>query len=448
MTAADSPTLAPMPLRARALTVIVAMLALFAAATASAAPPRTESAAEGLTVPNGPDRAFDGGALPRSLERGGSIGRSKLKRKLSRLAGQAPGSSGYYVYDMSAGKKPILFDRAPGHRRKLASNEKMFTTLTAMHRLGPGSRIVTRVKAKKSKRKRRVKGNIYLIGAGDPTFGSGGVNDLARQVRQEGIRRVSGRVVADDSVFDRRRGVPGTGWRASVDLPPLGGLVYGGSTYSGDPAKRAGEEVRDALRRRGVKVGGKVKVGRAPGSLRGSDAIAEFGSPRIKSIVKATNKDSINFYAEMLLKRLWAEPGRRGTTGGGAKAVERFARDLGSDVSARDGSGLTHANKASPRNVVRLLIGAERDAELAKPFYKSLSIAGRDGTLAGRMNGSRAEGRCRGKTGTVHGVSNLSGYCRTKKGLIAFSLLMNGVSSYDYARAIQDRMVAQIARYG
>ena len=48
-----------------------------------------------------------------------------------------------------------------------------------------------------------------------------------------------------------------------------------------------------------------------------------------------------------------------------------------------------------------------------------------------RMGGSLAAGRCRGKTGTIDGVSNLSGYCRSGRGLVAFSLLMNGVAGYD-----------------
>ena len=107
---------------------------------------------------------------------------------------------------------------------------------------------------------------------------------------------------------------------------------------------------------------------------------------------------------------------------------------------------LTSGNKASPRNVVRLLVAAQRDDELAKPLFKSLSIAGRDGTLANRMGGSPAAGRCRGKTGTLTGVSNLSGYCKTRNGLVVFSLLMNGVSDLGGAHAVQDAMVAQIAR--
>ncbi len=241
--------------------------------------------------------------------------------------------------------------------------------------------------------------------------------------------------------------MPDTNYQAGVDIAPLSGLVYGGSTYDGDPAKAAAREFRDALRKRGVRIGGKVKVGHVPSSLRDADPLASFESPKLKSIVRATNKDSINFYAEMLLKRLWAEPGRKGTTSGGVKAVERFAKDVGSKVHARDGSGLTDNNESSPRNVVRLLIAAQRDEELAKPLFKSLAIAGKDGTLADRMEGSSAAGRCRGKTGTIDGVSNLSGYCKSDGGLIAFSLLMNGVTSYDYARSLQDKMVAQIARY-
>ena len=148
----------------------------------------------------------------------------------------------------------------------------------------------------------------------------------------------------------------------------------------------------------------------------------------------------------MLLKRLGAKGGRKGTTNGGAKAVERFARQVGSRVRARDGSGLTASNRSSPRNVVRLLIAAQRDDELAKPLFKSLAIAGKDGTLRSRMNGSAAAGRCRGKTGTLTGVSNLSGYCKTKRGLVVFSLLMNGVSSLDAAHHIQDEMVVAISR--
>jgi D-alanyl-D-alanine carboxypeptidase len=53
----------------------------------------------------------------------------------------------------------------------------------------------------------------------------------------------------------------------------------------------------------------------------------------------------------------------------------------------------------------------------------------------------------RAKTGTISGVSALSGYCGKGKRTVVFSLLMNGVGSSDAARSVQDRMAAEIARY-
>ena len=62
------------------------------------------------------------------------------------------------------------------------------------------------------------------------------------------------------------------------------------------------------------------------------------------------------------------------------------------------------------------------------------------------MRGTAAEGRCRGKTGTINGVSALSGYCKRNGRTIAFSILMNGVD-ITAAQHAQDGMVAAIARY-
>jgi len=432
-----------MPVRALATALTAAVVALLAAA----APAGAIAPADPSQALPGPDLAFrTAPAQARAAAVRQPISRGKLRRRLSRLARKAPGSSGYFVTRIGGKAGKPIFDRKAGHSRKLASNEKLFTTTTALHRLGPKWRIPTRVKAGRANGGGRLRGDVYLVGGGDPSLGADGIGDLAREVRRSGIRRIGGSVVADDSVFDRRRGVPDSGWGPGPWIAPLSGLVYDGSTYDGDPAKEAARALRAALRDAGVRVGGKVRIGRVPASLRDEPAIADHDSPTIAALVRATNKDSVNFYAEMLLKRLWATAKRKGTTNGGVKAVERFARRAGSKVRARDGSGLTAGNRSSPRSVARLLIAAQRDGELAKPLFKSLSIAGKDGTLAHRMNGSAAAGTCRGKTGTLTGVSNLSGYCKTKGGLVVFSLLMNGVSNLDAAHQVQDEMVIEIAR--
>ena len=418
-------------------TLISVLVALGLTATALASPP---SAVTDAPASSDPSLARESARAP--------ISRGKLHRKLASLASQAPGDSGFYVFDLDAKGKHVLYDRSQGRRRKLASNEKLFTTITALHELGASGRIVTRVKRTGTiTANGRLKGSLYLVGGGDPSFGSGGIKDLANDVRRAGITSVTGTVVGDDTVFDRKRGVPGTGYDATQDIAPLSGLTYGGSTYSDDPAKTAAAAFRARLLDVGVKIGGKVKVGSVPRKLRGTPALGEYESPTVASLVADTNKPSNNFYAEMLLKRLVATDGRQGTTEAGAKAVERFAKQLGSKVDARDGSGLTDANRASARDVVRLLAAVRDERGIGAPLFNSLAIAGKDGTLADRMNGTVAAGRCRGKTGTINGVSNLSGYCRAGGRLIAFSILMNGVDSYDYARSIQDRMVVEIARY-
>jgi D-alanyl-D-alanine carboxypeptidase/D-alanyl-D-alanine-endopeptidase (penicillin-binding protein 4) len=80
-------------------------------------------------------------------------------------------------------------------------------------------------------------------------------------------------------------------------------------------------------------------------------------------------------------------------------------------------------------------------------FDRALPVAGRDGTLDDRMNSGPARGRCRAKTGTIAGVSTLSGYCRARSGdRLVFSFLMNGVSTSG-ARRLQDRMAQALARY-
>lgn len=415
---------------------------LAAPGAATAAPSFDAASAPGPDLPF----ASSGPAAERTSAR--PISDGELERRLGELASRASGASGYYVYDLGTKRKPVLFDRDEGDRRKLASNEKLFTTATALELLGPKSRIDTRVKIDGELTPTgRLRGDLYLIGGGDPSLGPAGMDDLAGDVRRAGVERISGVVYGDDSVFDRLRGVPDSNFGPSQYIAPLSGLVYAGSTYAEDPALAAAKVFRDELRDAGIAVDGKVKVEELPGKLRSDPEIASYESETIASLAAATNKPSNNFYAEMLLKGVAAFKGKTGTTRDGVRIVERFAKSVGSKVDAKDGSGLTDGNKSSPRDVVELLVAAAEDAEIGKPLFASLSIAGKDGTLDERMEGTPAAGKCRGKTGTINGVSNLSGYCKSGGDLVAFSILMNGVGDFEGARAIQDDMVVEIAKY-
>ena len=125
--------------------------------------------------------------------------------------------------------------------------------------------------------------------------------------------------------------------------------------------------------------------------------------------------------------------------------VKSFAAPLGATVYPVDGSGLTFSNRGTAWGLAGLLVRA-REKRWWGHLYRSLPRAGREGTVADRMEGSAAEGRCRTKTGTLTGVSSLSGYCFNRSGRkFAFSILMNGVTNTYEARAAQDRIAILLA---
>jgi D-alanyl-D-alanine carboxypeptidase/D-alanyl-D-alanine-endopeptidase (penicillin-binding protein 4) len=425
-------------------------------ASAGSGPPRG-----GVQFRAGPDLAARTATAPPGSKRAlrGGIGKSRLGREVGGLIDRAGSASGVWIADGESGD--VVFDRRDEDNRILASNTKLFTTATALDRLGHKARLRTTVVTGGEIEDGVLRGNLFLVGDGDPAlagrsfgrrhgFSETPLGRLGRQVRTAGIRGVTGDLLADDTIFDRVRGVPDSNGRTSPYIGPLSGLSYnenrsGGSGFVSNPEKRTAEELHDGLRNRGVRVQGKVDLREAPGELLEGEPLAATRSAPLAELVEETNRPSNNFFAEMLLKRLDAADGDVGTTKGGTEEVEQFARQIGSDVNAADGSGLTRSNTASPEEVGKLLL-AMRDHPAERAFKRSLPKAGKQGTLAGRMNGTAAEGRCRAKTGTISGVSALSGYCRAKGTTMAFSILMNGVNVTS-ARDLQDRIAALIARY-
>jgi serine-type D-Ala-D-Ala carboxypeptidase/endopeptidase (penicillin-binding protein 4) len=376
-----------------------------------------------------------------------------LASKLKKIAAQAGGGTGVWVFDPDAGNGKVVFSDDSGERRILASNTKIFTTATALNRLGPETNLVTRVWAESpAAADGTVDGSLYIVGDGDPTFGDAEVDALAGEIKNAGVKRVTGKVLVDDTVFDRRRGLGKNPNAPNSYVGPLSGLSFEfglvGPGFSSKPEMDAGLALRQALQNRDVNVGGDVGYGKIPGQLQQTDPIASIGSPTVAELVESTNEPSNNFFAEMLLKRLAADPDTQGTTKAGTREVRAYARSLGTRVRAKDGSGIGRKNRASAEQVGKLL-AAMLDEPAADEFYESLPRAGLEGTLSNRMEGTAAEGRCRAKTGTISGVSTLSGYCDLSGGPVVFSILMNGIgSNYTGARNLQDRMVVAIARYG
>ena len=366
------------------------------------------------------------------------------------------------MIDSSTGQ--VVCQRAASTQRPLASNMKLFTTSTALSKLGPEYRIPTKVLSSGTLDSKGVlHGSLYLQGGGDPTLGTpafynhflGGLGTnllaLTPQIRAAGIRSITGRLYADDTIFDRLRGVADSGYATSSYIGPLSGLSFdsgyssaAADSFAADPAKVAATTLAASLRGAGVGIPPKVALEAAPAE---SKTIAVVRSPSLDRIVNETDVESDNFFAETLIKLLGARFGGAGTTAAGAAVVSLFARQHSSGVHAVDGSGLTHTNRASPLQVVSLL-QSMRNTEVGDDFIQDLALAGREGTVAERMHGTAAEGRCRTKTGTLTGVSNLSGYCFNSDGKqMVFSILMGGVGDLSLAHAEQDLIAGAIAAY-
>ncbi len=373
------------------------------------------------------------------------------------------GASGLLVVDAESGQ--TLCASGASRPLPLASNMKMFTTAAALAELGPEHRIATKVFRDGRVDARGVlHGSLYLQGGGDPALGTPGFDasylgglgtdllSLRPLIRAAGITSITGRFYADDSVFDRLRGVADSGYATSSYIGPLSGLAFNAgfvgnsssSGFSSDPARSAAKKLVRSLRNGGIAMPAGIALGVTPAN---AERVAIIESAPLTEIVDLTNIYSNNFFAEMLLKLLGAERGSGGSTAAGAGVVKRFARSLGSTVNAVDGSGLTRSNRASPREVIDLLLGM-RQQQVGDEFIQDLPLTGAEGTVDGRMLGTAANRRCRVKTGTLTGVSNLSGYCFNKSGrVVAFSILMGSVGDLGLAHLRQDQIAGTVASF-
>jgi serine-type D-Ala-D-Ala carboxypeptidase/endopeptidase (penicillin-binding protein 4) len=394
----------------------------------------------------------------------GSAQGSQACNQMKAWLKQGSGSTaGLIVVEAESGE--VACASAAGTPRPLASNMKLFTTSTALSEIGPKTRIPTRVFSDGRLDANGVlHGSLYLKGGGDPALGTPNFYDaylsgvgtnlfaLVPQIHAAGISSITGRLYADDTIFDRLRGVADSGYATSSEIGPLSGLDFNSgfsgatasSGFSSDPAKLAASKLARSLRTASINVPTQVALSPTPPQAK---EVAVVRSPTLSRIIDFTDVYSYNFFAEMLIKLIGARLGSGGTTTAGAAVVSAFARAHGSGVHAVDGSGLTRSNRASPRQVADLLQSMREDP-VGDEFIQDLALAGHEGTVDGRMRGTAAYGRCRTKTGTLTGVSNLSGYCFNASGrVMVFSILMGNVGNLELAHLDQDRIAGVVASY-
>ncbi|MBI3003866.1 MAG: D-alanyl-D-alanine carboxypeptidase/D-alanyl-D-alanine-endopeptidase [Ignavibacteriales bacterium] len=244
-------------------------------------------------------------------------------------------------------------------------------------------------------------------------------------------------------------------FKERANIIVVDGQILAGSTPREEqlsvwkPELYATELFKESLQKTGIRVRGKPKIGAVEPLARE----AAFHVQPMDSMVVNLNKSSDNLAAENTLKTIAAVTrGIPGKSQNGVYEVNEFLASFGIDTTSFlmvDGSGVSHYNLLTTEMIVQLLAGMYQRYDLFSLFFDSLPIAGVDGTLRGRMKATSAEGNLRAKTGTISGVSSLSGYVRTRDGeMFAFSMMMqNFIGSSRYYRQAQDEIGILLARF-
>jgi D-alanyl-D-alanine carboxypeptidase/D-alanyl-D-alanine-endopeptidase (penicillin-binding protein 4) len=217
-----------------------------------------------------------------------------------------------------------------------------------------------------------------------------------------------------------------------------------------DPVAYFAAAARALLAEEGIEVGPAYQYlhGPPPGVW---EQVHVHASP-LDQTLAVTNKRSQNFYAESLAKLLGYVQTGTGSWQSATQAVTNFLVELGvspTEFRLADGSGLSRANVATPRAVTTLLERMYfhpygRDYLLSLPYSGEQDLSWRR-----RLADAPYRGNVFAKTGTLNGVSTLSGYAKASSGRVyAFSILLNETRGASVARGAQDRIVRALVDRG
>jgi|TARA_B110000196_G_scaffold189237_1_gene162025 PBP4 family serine-type D-alanyl-D-alanine carboxypeptidase len=207
-----------------------------------------------------------------------------------------------------------------------------------------------------------------------------------------------------------------------------------------NPTLFTGTVFKEFLNNAGLQINN-IEIGATKETI---DTIAEHTSDSLKHILKSIMYESDNLSSELLIKTIGRDKNSLGTSESGLKMIKIFlADDVGVDTSEIrivDGSGLSRYNLLSTEQIVQLLIYMNK-TDLKSSFIEVLPHGGEKGSrLEDRLITSGE--KIHAKTGSISGVSSLSGYALSPKyGPLAFSIIINGFvgSPYEY-RQIQDQI--------
>ena len=386
-----------------------------------------------------------------------------------------------------------------------ASVMKLLTTAAALEMMGPGFRFPTVLEYTGTIEGGVLNGDLYIRGGCDPSLGWKGRNAFLTQwvkaVREAGIRRIRGAVIADMTMLDGEAQNPN--WlcedAGNYYAPGVFALNYYGNTMnivlqSGAPGTvakviKTEPEVEDIcfinhvrcdkITYDGAFVSGlpysreRYLTGAVPSNLgtfgvkgdlpnpglllarhftaklreagvevwRDAAYLADYNpltpprdelyihySEPLSEIIKETNLNSNNLYAEALFRYLGSRYTLPGTIHNSQDLLRDYWRRRGVNVQnaiIKDGCGLAPQDAVSARAFVQLLAAMYKSPN-AGAWMESLPVSGKSGTLTSLCPKTPLEGRIHAKSGTIAGTKNFAGYIDMPNGdTWVFAILIN-----------------------
>lgn len=394
------------------------------------------------------------------------VSTSVQARSILGIDGEEATSVGIYIKDIRSGK--VIIDHNSQMALTPASILKCVTTATALRLLGPDYTFTTAVNLRGSVSKGVLEGDLLIDAAADPTLESSQFKDnlgfcsaVADALKSRGITKIDGDIVVsqtladagpiaqweiEDVAYPYGAGLFGLNWRdntftlfpvSKATKPYVPGLdvvlrqstagnellrgicsdrliVQRGdisnkrmsvSTTMPDPAAVLRAELKEKLSDAGIAVTGRVKASAA--NCQTSELI-EWESPDAATIMRSLMVRSDNLFAEGMLRAIAPDASRKDAI----KKEKSLWESLG--VNARytiinDGSGLTRANRLSPRFMASILENMAK-SKFADTYVGFFPRTGVEGTVKSFLAKTSLKGKFALKTGSVSAVQCYAGY--------------------------------------
>ncbi len=398
-----------------------------------------------------------------------------------------------------------------------ASIQKTLTSMVALDKLGGAFRWKTQVLAEQNIENGMLNGDLVLYGQGSPDFDDEALQNIVNQLQTKGLKRVKGKIVGDESYFKGDKIGDGWTWNelqwyygaeasaltfnenqtnlslqngkpkvsddfviAKGEAKPVQDIeavgvkrelgeneVYvWGNANSIDArisvshsALWASKKLKEKLEKAGITVDGEAVKSDWKDNVNREKfgELAKVESKTLAEIVRKMNKDSVNLYAELILRTLGKRFGNeapdenpkfqklRGDDSAGASVIVKWLKENKSaddEIQIHDGSGLSRLDLVSPETFGRALVFANQ-AKFAENFKTSLPIAGVDGTLRGRLRGEKVAA----KTGSMTFINSIAGYANSSTGeSYAFAVILNNETRKAESTAVIDSVIQHLLR--